>query len=459
MQSYLKDPTKWSSWGSGGTIIKAREKDKDASGNKLPMVSVLLPVKGVHAHTLMHWRSQIKASHGGQIEFIFCMESEEDPAYAAALDFRRECGDSAVITIVSCGLSFYCSQKIHNLLKAVTLVNKDSDYVLFLDDDAQMSSTILSDLVYTLETDAEVLIASGWPHDYFPPDLTMTPTFASFMLLGYRLLSHLSMGTLYPTVLWGGCMLMRRSELMDPTIGVLEAWKASGYSDDMIVIGRARKFGRKIAIPPTAFLPSRIQQGYTLQQHVNYMRRQMFVCGTYHDTHDRLNNLFLLIVVSMVFVVFGCFNFQFLTIYSLGGILFALVSEPQTLLPTAFMQPHQCGMLQSSPVALYFAVLAAATLWVYAKLSCYRSAILVCEHVAGRPMMYSNTIGPIRFGVLLFLGVAAQCVVHSVAAAVAFCTNSIVWSGRCRVCIVCLTWGCVCTCVCVRTCTWLYGKK
>ena len=87
------------------------------------MVSVLLPVKGVHERTLMHWRSQVKASHGGRMEFIFCMESEEDPAYAAALDFRRECGDSVEIKIVSCGLSFYCSQKIHNLLKGITLVN------------------------------------------------------------------------------------------------------------------------------------------------------------------------------------------------------------------------------------------------------------------------------------------------------------------------------------------------
>jgi hypothetical protein len=60
------------------------------------MVSVLLPVKGVHERTLMHWRSQVRASHGGRMEFIFCMESEEDPAYEAALDFRRECGESVV---------------------------------------------------------------------------------------------------------------------------------------------------------------------------------------------------------------------------------------------------------------------------------------------------------------------------------------------------------------------------
>lgn len=268
----MRDPTTWTTWGSGGGVKEARSERKKDECRKAPMVSVLLPVKGVHERTLMHWRSQVKASHGGRMEFIFCMESEEDPAYAAALDFRRECGDSVEIKIVSCGLSFYCSQKIHNLLKGITLVNREAHYVLFLDDDAQMSSRILSDLVYALETEPDVLIASGWPNDYLPPNAAFTPTFASFMLLGYRVLSHLSMGTLYPTVLWGGCLLLRRSELLDPQIGIIEAWKQSGYSDDMIMIGRARKAQRKIVVPPSAFLPSKIERDYSLQRHIKCVR-------------------------------------------------------------------------------------------------------------------------------------------------------------------------------------------
>jgi cellulose synthase/poly-beta-1,6-N-acetylglucosamine synthase-like glycosyltransferase len=177
------------------SVKEVRRETMSASRKRPPMISVVLPVKGVHERTLMHWRSQVKASVGGPMEFIFCMESEEDPAYEAAHKFRQECGDSAVIKVVSCGLSFYCSQKIHNLLKGVTFVNKDADYVLFLDDDAQMSSNILSDLIYALESDPEALVASGWPNDYIPPSATGTPSFASFMLLGYCCLSHTSIET------------------------------------------------------------------------------------------------------------------------------------------------------------------------------------------------------------------------------------------------------------------------
>jgi cellulose synthase/poly-beta-1,6-N-acetylglucosamine synthase-like glycosyltransferase len=437
LQAFLRDPSKWMTWGSGGRIVKARQGSPllstPPSSPSLkqikPMVSVLLPVKGVHERTLMHWQSQVRASHGGPIEFIFCMESEEDPAYRAALDFREQCGESAVIKVISCGLSFYCSQKIHNLLTGLTLINKDSEYVLFLDDDAQMSSAILLDLVHCLEAEPEVLIASGWPNDFIPPDCASTPSFASFMLLGYRCLSHVSMGTLNPTVLWGGCLLLRRAELFDSQIGILEAWRNSGYSDDMILIGRARKAGRSIAIPPSAFLPSRIDHDYSLLRHTNYIRRQMFVLGTYYDTYDRLNNLFLLTIVSFLFLLFGCFNFQLLTIHSVYGLLYILVRDPRMLLPLQLMQRQQCGYLQTSPAALYLLVLAAAALFIYALMRCYRSVVLVTELIARKPSQFSHTLGTLRFGTLLFLGLAAQCLLQSFAAVVAFFSNSIVWSG------------------------------
>lgn len=171
LQTFLQDPSKWISFGLIGEMKEARNSRETGSGaKKSPMISVLLPVKGVHERTLMHWRSQVKASHGGPMEFIFCMESAEDPAHAAALEFKKECGSSATIKVVNCGLSFYSSQKIHNLLQGVACINKSAEYVLFLDDDAQMSSTILSDLLFALETESDCLIASGWPNDYLPPN-------------------------------------------------------------------------------------------------------------------------------------------------------------------------------------------------------------------------------------------------------------------------------------------------
>ena len=83
LQTFLQDPSKWISFGLIGEMKEARNSRETGSGaKKSPMISVLLPVKGVHERTLMHWRSQVKASHGGPMEFIFCMESAEDPAHA-----------------------------------------------------------------------------------------------------------------------------------------------------------------------------------------------------------------------------------------------------------------------------------------------------------------------------------------------------------------------------------------
>ena len=75
---------------------------------------------------------------------------------------------------------------------------------------------------------------------------------------------------------------------------VMIVGKDCGYSDDMIMAGRASKVNRKIFIPPVAVLPSmydlsvqcflasrlknrRMKDDYSVRNHWNYIRRQMFV--------------------------------------------------------------------------------------------------------------------------------------------------------------------------------------
>lgn len=44
-------------------------------------VSVVLPVKGVRAHSLENWQTHLGVSYPGKLEYIFVVESEDDPAY------------------------------------------------------------------------------------------------------------------------------------------------------------------------------------------------------------------------------------------------------------------------------------------------------------------------------------------------------------------------------------------
>jgi cellulose synthase/poly-beta-1,6-N-acetylglucosamine synthase-like glycosyltransferase len=87
--------------------------------SNLPMVSVVMPLKGFGEHNLRNWRSQITSLYGGPLEFIFVVESTEDPAYHAIRKLISNFQDNVNAKILVAGLSTTCSQKIHNQLVGV----------------------------------------------------------------------------------------------------------------------------------------------------------------------------------------------------------------------------------------------------------------------------------------------------------------------------------------------------
>jgi hypothetical protein len=72
---------------------------------------------------------------------IRCAHRAQNLVYLVGFMEMQAC--TLIRCLQSSGLSFYCSQKIHNLLEGVKQISADSDYVLFLDDDAQMSPDIM----------------------------------------------------------------------------------------------------------------------------------------------------------------------------------------------------------------------------------------------------------------------------------------------------------------------------
>jgi len=367
------------------------------------------------------------------MEFIFVMESEEDPAYEAASTFKKSMEGSVSIKVVVAGLSYYSSQKIHNLLVGVAQCSSDSEYVLLLDDDAEMSSAILRDLVACLRNDPRVLVASGWPHEYVAPDCPRVSC-AGYMLLGYRLLSYLGIASEHTKVLWGGCLLLRRADLVSPKVGILEAWRNSGYSDDMIVGGRAHRLGMFISIPPKAILPARLDPSYSVARHWNYVRRQMFVLDTYADKHDRNVNLFLLVVVSIGGLVFSCLNMQVFAVFSFLSLVCRLAypearSAMVERLSTQWSNSPACGLVYAPPEALLLVSIFMCTCAFLCGLLAASGITGMCEKVSARPKSYTHRLNPLVYAVGTFLGLAAQCIMQASAACIALISNRVVWSG------------------------------
>eukprot|EP00292_Cryptomonas_paramecium_P006761 CAMPEP_0113698228 /NCGR_PEP_ID=MMETSP0038_2-20120614/22589_1 /TAXON_ID=2898 /ORGANISM="Cryptomonas paramecium" /LENGTH=460 /DNA_ID=CAMNT_0000621359 /DNA_START=79 /DNA_END=1457 /DNA_ORIENTATION=- /assembly_acc=CAM_ASM_000170 len=423
--------TKVSLRSSSNTNVLASSKSLLKHSNK--KISVVLPVKGVHARTTENWKTQIASSVGAEMEFIFVMESVQDPAYEAALKFKKSMEGTVAMKVLVAGESFHCSQKIHNLLVGVKQVDPRSTYVLLLDDDAEMSSTVLGELVTCLDADPRVLVASGWPHEYISPGTTPR-TFACYMLLGYRLFSYLGIPFKHTKVLWGGCLLLRYKDLVSPEVGILEGWRQCGYSDDMIVGGRAHRLGMYISIPPKAMLPAKMDVDYSFARHWNYMHRQMFVLDTYADNNDRLVNLVLLLVVSFCLLIFIWFNLQVMA--SLGFFSLCarmLDSDGRALLARRLTQgwdgDARCGVLNVAPEFVLVLNFVLFSMAFGSGLVAHWSITRMCERVTGRRGLYTHTVNPFLLAAGTFLGLAAQCLMQGIASLVALLSDRVVWSG------------------------------
>ncbi|GAU11736.1 hypothetical protein TSUD_74870 [Trifolium subterraneum] len=182
----------------------------------LPRVTVVMPLKGFGEHNLHNWRSQITSLYGGPLEFLFVVESTDDPAYHAISRLISEFEDDVDAKVIVAGLSTTCSQKIHNQLVGVEKMHKDSKYVLFLDDDVRIHPGSIGALTREMEKNPEIFIQTGYPLDLPSGSL------GSYCIYEYH--------------------MMHADDFRQDRYGVVSGLKDGGYSDDMTLAAIAAPF-------------------------------------------------------------------------------------------------------------------------------------------------------------------------------------------------------------------------
>ncbi|XP_058115355.1 uncharacterized protein LOC131258221 isoform X1 [Magnolia sinica] len=243
---------------------------------KLPRVSVVMPLKGFGEHNLQNWRSQITSLYGGPLEFLFVVESTEDPAYHAVSLLIKEYEDSVDAKILIAGLSTTCSQKIHNQLVGVERMHKDSKYVLFLDDDVRLHPGSIGALTAEMVKNPEIFIQTGYPLDLPSGSL------GSYCIYEYHMPCSMGFATGGRTFfLWGGCMMMHADDFRNDLYGVVSGLRDGGYSDDMTLAAIAGAHKRLISSPPVAIFPHPLASDLSFPRYWNYLRKQTFVLESY----------------------------------------------------------------------------------------------------------------------------------------------------------------------------------
>ncbi|KAM3334208.1 hypothetical protein ACQJBY_028949 [Aegilops geniculata] len=243
---------------------------------KLPMVSVVMPLKGFGEHNLQNWRTQITSLYGGPLEFLFVVESKDDPAYRAVSRLIVEYKDKLNAKVVVAGFSTTCSQKIHNQLIGVDKMHKDSKYVLFLDDDVRLHPGTVGALTKEMEKNPEIFIQTGYPLDLPSGSL------GSYCIYEYHMPCSIGFATGGRTFfLWGGCMMMHADDFRQDLYGLVTALKNGGYSDDMTLAAIAGQHKRLITSPPVAVFPHPLASDLSFSRYWNYLRKQTFVLESY----------------------------------------------------------------------------------------------------------------------------------------------------------------------------------
>jgi hypothetical protein len=307
----------------------------------LPGVTVVMPCKGVHSESYQNWTSQVHSQYDGPLEFIFAVESIDDDAYgeiqrlikvrARTRRFvagRRASGGrlseriaprhadcaaprrarpsppplrraqacpSLDIKLVAAGLSFHCSQKIHNILAAVEMASRRSAYLVILDDDIKLHPCSFRAWVDEMEGDPDVFVATGYSFDWAGPGAFGLPT---RLVMMWRMVSMGAFMNTRPSSVWGGALMFRREELHRNVHGIIDAWRDGGYSEDFILIALCRKHGRTIASPLSAIFLNRLAP-FSWERYWNYVRRQVFVLFTWTFAYMR----FMQILMQLTLII------------------------------------------------------------------------------------------------------------------------------------------------------------
>ena len=199
-----------------------------------PCLNVFVPCKGWNENLNTCLRSILNQDYSNY-KVIFITESEEDKANIEILKLLKEYNNA--FHLIS-GRAEMCSQKNHNLLKAVDRY-PDCDIFVFCDSDLLFENYWLSNLVKPFSDESISFSASFYSVEIQDESKKFTSMFYSGFSF-YTLMMLL--GT---DVIWGGSMAMKKNSF--EKLRIAELWEKT-VVDDMTIAKLVRKENEKVFI-------------------------------------------------------------------------------------------------------------------------------------------------------------------------------------------------------------------
>jgi ceramide glucosyltransferase len=237
-----------------------------------PFLSVITPCRGLDQGLRENLRALFTQNYPAY-EIIFVTDSADDPSLAVIEETRRTFSDhdSPMTRICVAGKAQASGQKVHNLCAAVAEIDKDSQFLIFVDTDARPHNRWLRALVAPLADEGAGGAATGYR--WFVPSRGLASQLRA--VWNASIASALGART-DRNFCWGGSTAIRRSTF--ESLDILKEWRGA-LSDDFALTRALQR-----AMLPVHFVPGCLTASFedcTFKELLEFTTRQMKITRVY----------------------------------------------------------------------------------------------------------------------------------------------------------------------------------
>ncbi|MDQ1316696.1 MAG: ceramide glucosyltransferase [Candidatus Poribacteria bacterium] len=281
-----------------------------------PFLNVFVPCKGWNKDLNACLRSILNQNYSNY-KVIFITESEEDKASIEILKLLKEYSNA--FYLIS-GRAETCSQKNHNLLKAIEKYS-DCDIFVFCDSDLLLENYWLSNLVKPLSDKSISFSASFYSVEIQDVGNKFTSMFYSGFSF-YTLMMLLGID-----VIWGGSMAIRKNSF--EKLKIAELWQKT-VVDDMTIAKVVKKENEKVFIVYPNGIKSFISDATSTKNIFKWCKRQILYLKYYLKLYWLLLILIyipidLAILSLPVLLIFSFLNYSLVPVLLSYSAVFILM--------------------------------------------------------------------------------------------------------------------------------------
>jgi ceramide glucosyltransferase len=261
----------YSLWDGFSWLQMVRRRLSRHAGFYAPLVALVCACKGAEPGLEENLTALTRFEYTNY-EIYFSLATSLDPALKVIE--RVKAATDRRIHIVIAGPPSDCSEKVHNLRRAVEAIPENFEVLVFTDSDVRVSRSWLTKLVAPLQ-DSHIGATTAYRW-VIPSGKIGSGGFASALASAWNAAIATSLGRARENFCWGGGTALRRQTFHDAR--VMEAWQGA-VSDDLALTRALDEAGKPILFCAECLAPT--PHPWTGKALLEFTSRQVLIARVY----------------------------------------------------------------------------------------------------------------------------------------------------------------------------------